>query len=274
MECRDVRELAEAFVSEQLLVETTQAIATHLDRCASCRAEVEGLQRLRTATRDAFERSGSLRVRPEFAAELRDRLAARAGFSAGRRTSRRVWLSLAAGILLVVGVGSGLRAWSAASLSALLHAAVGDHRFCAVTFKLQERPIGLEESARRYGGVYRVLETVEPSRATLSGGALRIVERHSCVYGGRRFAHLVLRYKGQAVSLLVGDDPRSALARWGDRSRPRAMPLDVADADGFRVASFGGPRHFVFVVSSLGEADMREVAEALVGPLTSALTGA
>ena len=37
MECREVRQLAESFVTEQLLVETTHGIVTHLDRCAARR---------------------------------------------------------------------------------------------------------------------------------------------------------------------------------------------------------------------------------------------
>jgi hypothetical protein len=274
MECRDVRELAEAFVSEQLLVETTQAIATHLDGCLSCRAEVEALRRLRRATQSAFARSPELRARPDFAADMRARLAARAGRQMAGRRSGPTWLALAASALLVVGAGIGLRTWSTASLSALLHTAVGDHRFCALTFKLPEHPIGLEEAARRYGRVYGLLETVEPSKTTLSGGPLRIIERHSCVWDGQRFAHLVLRYKDENISLLVSDDPRSSLARWA--ARPGSIPMkpDVSHADGFRVATFGGPGHLVFVVSSLGEADVQEVAQAIVEPVTRAITGA
>ena len=274
MECRDVRELAEAFVSEQLLVETTQAIASHLDRCASCRAEVEGLRRLRHATRAAFDRSPELRARPDFAAELSARLAGQAGNKGARRPPRRVWLALAASVLLLVGGGSALRQWSNTTLSALLRAAVGDHQFCAVTYKLTERPMELEEAARRYGGIYRVLETVEPSRTTLSGGPLRIVERHSCVFDGRRFAHLVLRYKHETISLVISEDPRPGAARLADRSRPGPTPRDMPDTDGFRVASFGDSRHLVYVVSSLNEADVREVAQAMAEPVTRALTGA
>ena len=148
--------------------------------------------------------------------------------------------------------------WSA-SLSALMHAAVGDHRFCALTFKLAERPIPLDEAARRYGGVYRRLDTVEPSTDTLSGGPLRIVERHSCVFDGRRFAHIVLRYKDTAVSLLVTDDPRPGVAWAPDFAMIDEHPSPLPSADGFHVASFRGPRHVVFVVSSLaGRATSRK----------------
>jgi hypothetical protein len=269
MECREIRQLAEAFVSEQLLVETTQAVVAHLERCPSCRAEVDGLRRLRGTTRSAFERAADLAASPTFATALTARLRQEAARKHSPRSPRRMWLTMAASVLLLVGAGFGWSEWSTASLSALLHAAVGDHRFCALTFKLSEAPIPLEEAARRYGGMYAELDTVEPATATLSGGPLRILERHSCVFDGRRFAHVVLRYKNETVSLLVSDDPRPSAARWAIRAIS-TWPV----TDGFRVASFPGPQHVVFVVSSLHDDDVREVARAMFGPVSRALTGA
>jgi hypothetical protein len=268
MECREARQLAEAFVSEQLLVETTQGVVAHMDRCPACRAEVDGLRRLRAATRSAFERAPDLEARPEFAAALRSRLRQNARRAQPVGARRRLWMSLAASILLIVGAGWGWREWSISGLSALLHAAVGDHRFCALTFKLTERPIPLEEAARRYGGFNGLLATVEPSAATLSGGPLQIVERHSCVFGGRRFAHIVLRYKNEAVSLLVADDPRPGGWLWANAA-PAALPV----TDGFHVASFRGAQQAVFVVSSLSNDDVQEIARAMAGPVSRALAG-
>lgn len=271
MECREARQLAEAFVSEQLLVETTRAVVGHLDRCPACRAEVEGLRRLRAATRSAFERAPHLAIRPEFAAALTSRLQLDSARQGAGWASRGLWLAIAASIVLMAGAGWGWREWSNSGLTALLHAAVGDHRFCALTFKLTERPIPLEEAARRYGGVSGLLETVEPSTTTLSGGPLRIVERHSCVFDGQRFAHIVLRYKDETVSLLVAEEVRSGEARTADGAR--ATPLALPVTDGFHVASFRGARQVVFVVSSLTDDDVQEVAQAMAGPVSRALAG-
>jgi hypothetical protein len=272
MECREVRQLADAFVSEQLLVETTQAVVGHLERCPTCRAEIEGLRRLRAATRLAFERAPDLTVRPEFAAQLRSQLQADAARQRPAIMSRRWWLGLAAS--LVVGAGWGWREWSTSSRSALLEAAVGDHRFCAITFELAEDPIALEEAARRYGGVYQSFETVEPSTATLSGGHLRILERHSCVYNGQRFVHIVLSYKNEMLSLLVTDDVRPSFSLLDDGARADATPSRLPVTDGFHVALFRGARHAAFVVSSLNDDDVQEVARAMIAPVSRALAGA
>jgi len=274
MECREVRLLSDAFVSEQLLVETNQALISHVDRCPSCRDEIDGLRRLRASTRSAFEGAPELSVRPEFAAALRSRLQAEA--TVRRPTSRAQrsrWLAIAATILLVVGTGWGWREWSASRMLAMLNAAVGDHRFCAVTFKLAEAPISLEEAARRYGTFNSLLQTVEPSTTTLSGGPLQVLERHSCVFGGRRFAHIVLRYRKEVVSLLVSDEPRR-IAPAGVLAGITENPSNLPVTNGFHVASFATARHVVFVVSSLSDSDIQEIARAMAGPVSRALAGA
>lgn len=267
MECREVRELGESFVSEQLLVETTQRLVAHLDRCPACRAEIEGLRRLKTGIRSAFDHATDLKVRPEFAAALRTQLQARAVGTPVRPAHRARWLALAASVLIVVGAGYAWRERSVSRIAALLHDAVGDHQFCALTFKLPEHPIPLAEADRRFGGHSALLESVQPADAALSGGPLRIVERHSCVFEGRRFTHIVMRYKNERLSLLVAADQDGA-------ADLRFPAVGVSDVEGFRVAStHDGPRA-MFVVSSLDQSDVQEVARAMFGPVSRALAGA
>lgn len=273
MECRQVRQLADAFISEQLLVETTHAVVAHLDRCAACRAEVDGMRRLRAAARSAFERAPMLAMRPEFASALASRLRAE---STGRRTARlpRLLIAMAASLVLIGGGGWGLREWSTSGMLALLHDAVGDHRFCALTFKLTERPVALDVAARRYDAFYGRLVSVEPSTGTLSGGPVRILERHSCVFNGRRFAHIVLRYKGEAVSLMVADDPRALSPLRNVLAGLTHEPSPMPATDGFHVTAFRSTRHAVFVASTLSDEDLQEVARAMAGPVSQALAGA
>ena len=260
MECRDVRELTDSFLSEQLLVETTHDILRHLAQCPSCRAEMESRRRLRTALRGAFERSPELRATPEFLASVgrhvRDHQSSRSLRAA--RWSFRPMMAIAASLLLVSAVAFGGREWLGASL---LHAALGDHQNCAIRFRLKEKPISLEEAAQRFEPAYRSLVAVAPSPARLSSGELTVLERHSCVYDRRRFAHIVLRYRGTLVSVLVTPD---RLAR---------VPSEVA-VEGTRVSSFRAGRFAAFVVSSASDAEMREIAAAVAGPLKNALAGA
>ena len=272
MQCRDVRELAESFVTEQLLVETNHAIVAHLSRCAPCRAEVDGLRRLRSATRTALASSPALRPRPELLSELTSRLRAEAERQRPAAVRSRKWLAVAAILLVIAGAGLVVRGWSAAVFAEILHAAAGDHQFCALTFKLPESPISLEEAARRYDDVVNTaLAAIEPTVTELSGGPLVIEERHSCVFEGRRFAHIVLRYKRQLVSVLVSDDEGTIAALWTTGPSATTTLETLPATDGFQVASFRAQRHLVFVVSSLNDHDVRAVAETVLGPLSRAL---
>lgn len=267
MECREVRELAEALVSEQLLVETTRSVQAHLDRCPACRGEIESVRRLRAAVRSAFVAAPDLAPRTEFTVELRQRLlneAERAGRPQPSPMSRRRWLAVAASGALVAGAGWGWREWTTSEGALLRIAAIGDHRFCALTFKLAERPIPLDEAAGRFGAIYQRLAALELTTSILSGGEARIVERHSCVYEGRRFAHLVVLYKQQKVSLLVTAD--------GDTGE---APLTLLpESDGFHLASVHGPRHAAFLVTSLSDEDVLELSRALLPPLQRVLSDA
>src|SRR5579862_5919593 len=170
MECRDVRPLADAFLSEQLLVETMQAVVAHLERCSACRAELDGLRRLRAATRSAFATASSLDARPEFLSALHARLQADAERRVPTGMTRRAWLASAASVATAIAAGAAWRQWAARSLTALMHAAVDDHRFCPR--KLSEAPITLAEAARRYDAALGALQTVEPSVTALDGSAL------------------------------------------------------------------------------------------------------
>jgi anti-sigma factor RsiW len=244
-------------LSEQLLVETTHDILRHLGQCPSCRAEFDSRRRLRTALRGAFERSPELRARPEFLASVGQRVREHPS----RRSPRWTWrpiIAIAASVLLVFGGLFSGREWLGTSL---MHAVLGDHQNCAIRFTLKDKPISLEEAAQRFEPAYRSLVTLAPSPVRLSHGDLTVLERHSCVYDRRRFAHIVLRYRGTLVSVLVTPD---RLAR---------VPSEVA-VDGTRVSSFHVGRFAAFVVSSTSDAETREIAAAVSGPLKNALAGA
>lgn len=272
MDCREVRRLLDAFVSEQLSVETTHAIVAHLDGCPGCRAEVEGLRRMRTTMRRAFEAAPGLQMRPEFAATLAAKVQAAGTAPQSRRWFSRHWLTLAATLVIVTG-GAGFGAWSSARLRELLHAAVGDHQNCALTFALAERPIPLADAVR-YDQVNQALQSVMPAAATLPGGPVQVLERHSCVYDGRRFAHIVLRYKGEAVSVLVAADSRPGAGVWFAGPPRDGRLADVQTIDGMRVTAFYQSQHSAFVVSSLSADDLRAVAATIVEPVSRALAGA
>jgi len=271
MQCREVRNLIDSYLAQELLTETNHEILRHLSGCPSCRADLAERRTLREALRHAFTRSRELEPRPEFSAELRATLRDAAA-AAPRRGLFRHWLALAAAVLVGVGL-AGTLWWSGRLLRDrdLAAAAVGDHRNCALHFTLAEKPISLAEAARRYDAAYRILEDWPPAEIPTSFGAAHVLERHSCVYSGRRFAHVVLRYREKIVSLLVTS---------GGGGVSSNVPLDAAvhdESSGGRidemsVLSFRSAKHTVFVTGDVNRAELSSLAEVLAGPLTQRLS--
>jgi anti-sigma factor RsiW len=261
MQCRDVRELLDAFLGDQLLVETTNDVVRHLETCPACRAELEGRRALRARLQSAFASAVELAPRAEFLTGIEAQLRTEASLHMTRRGWLRSWGAAAAA--LVTAISGGLFARSAvrrSRLAALARAAAGDHQNCAIKFNLSERPIPLEEAARRYDPAFASFTTLTAPTG-LPNGSADLLERHSCVYEGRRFAHVVFRYAGHVVSLLVTAGTESI------GSSPEMLPADGP----LQVASFSTARHLVFVVSDLSAQDATRFAQAMVAPVLERL---
>jgi anti-sigma factor RsiW len=278
MQCRDVRELADSFLSEELLTETNHEILRHLETCPECREDMASRRELRDALRGAFHRSELLKPDSELGSRIRTQLLDHVrhsrtswGFPSSLTTFPRGWWALAASLLLVAAAASGI--WIRYGISTdelLARTAVGDHRNCALKFQLAEKPISLEEAAQRYDVAYRVLENLPAADVTAPGGSARVLERHSCVYDGRRFAHIVLRYQGAVVSLLVtarNGDSRIAIPR-DTRSSLLARSIDSIS-----VVSTSAPRHLIFLVSDLEQPRLAILANVLLPSIAQSLTG-
>ena len=66
MECRDVRDMADAFLAEELLGNTSHQILRHLETCRGCRDDLDARRALRDRVRSAFYHARELAPTPEF----------------------------------------------------------------------------------------------------------------------------------------------------------------------------------------------------------------
>ena len=273
MECRDVRDLIDSFLSGELLTEMNQEILHHLKTCPLCRADLDARRARRDDVRAAFHRAADLEPSPAFIVGLRTTLQNIAYQAPPRRRTRLLgWWALAATVLLAATVGLAYRGreWMAAT-GALAHAAVGDHLNCALHFQLAEKPISLDDAASRYGPEYLVLENLPPDDVMTAAGPARVLERHACVYGGRRFAHIVFEYRGQRVSLLVTAAGRSPQLRLPGDAVPHVTSAGRIDA--MAVVSFRAAGQMVFFAGDVAQTDLMTLADALAEPLYRGLAG-
>ena len=264
MNCRDVREVGDSFLCEELLTETNHEILRHLDSCPSCRTEIEARRRLRGALRTAFHRDPELQAAGQFADRLRDQLRQAAAHRHRSWSFSGRWLALAAAVVLAVGATAAiLLNRSSASTESLARDAVGDHSNCALKYRLVRRPVPLEEAAQRFDSAYRLLISAPPDDISTPDGIARVVERHSCEYGGRRFGHVIMQYRGRVVSLLVTSNESAAA---------EAIPRVIGHpAEGLSVVSVNGSRHAVMLVSDLEKPQLTQLARIVSLPLAQTL---
>lgn len=271
-QCRDVRELTDAFLGDELLTETMHDIVRHLDVCRSCRSEVEARRQLRTGIGAAFARASHLAPDPRFATRLRQQLQTASRASHPRRTLITRGWSFAAAAVIVASVGgfSWTRSWTE-TVTRFARAAVGDHRDCAFPFRLAERPVPLDAAAANYGEVYRAFQHTPATDFATPFGTVHIRERHLCVYQGQRFVHEALVYGVERVSLLIPDP--SVTMSLAVRAYPGRQVTALGRVDGVQVVAFRSGGRLMFVAGDVSQAALVALAESIAGPLDQSLAG-
>lgn len=275
MQCADAQELADAFVAGELDGAAATEMARHLDTCPACQTDIASRRAVRAQLRSAFLASDALAPRTDWAAQLAARLQTQGVVQPA--PARRWWtpgLALAATLLLAATatlyIASGVR--GAAALAEMARLALGDHRNCAITFALSEQPIRLPEAATRFDAAYQAFVNIPADSFVARGGTVEVVDRHSCVYAGRRFAHVVMRYQGQIVSLLITTEPGGALSRLPLPSHGNSAAPPIADGSDIVSAGRAGG-HMVFFVGDGGNQLVRDVAAAVSPAVYAALSG-
>lgn len=267
MNCRDFRDVVDSFLSDELLTETNHEILQHLGACPSCREDISVRRRLRDSLRAAFDRAPDLQPRADFAPQLRDQMRAAAAAHA-RRESRfpRGWLMLAASVMLAAGMAATvLMTQLRAPVDALARDAIGDHWNCALKNRKARTPVPLEEAAERFDSVYRVLLAAPRDEIATPHGLARVVDRHSCAFGSRRFGHVILQYREHVVSLLVtADDARPG----GVMISPH---LHQTTVNGLSVASVRGAHHAILLVSDIEGRELTQLSTTVSVPLVNQL---
>lgn len=109
MKCEAALPLLESYLDGELERAAVDEIETHLSSCAACRAELAGLEQLRSALRAV--------PRHRAPAQLRQRLAQAGELSRFETTPRGAfragWWAMAASLLLGLALGAGFMGWHA-----------------------------------------------------------------------------------------------------------------------------------------------------------------
>lgn len=286
MNCKDFKEIADSYLSNELLVETNHDVLRHLETCGNCRNELGARRELRECLRSAVINAPQSQINPGFATRLKSDLREQAFGKEHSWTfagSRVVFAGFAA-VLLIFGAivvvvqnqNNGQTSagpqptpipaitvfpeqlpFQRASFVEARNDAVEDHKHCALTYDLPEAPISLKEAGRRYdkANIGLDLAVMKPLREAF-GDQAKFVEAHFCLINGRRFAHVVIQYHNKTVSVLLTKMEEGYVEADGDA-------ISCRNAEDLRVACFESGNYSVFVVSDLTESDNLLVARSI-----------
>src|SRR5215467_2393449 len=104
MQCSDFREIADSYLSDELLIETNHDVIRHLESCGGCRSELAPRRQLLHNLQMKFNHALELRVRDGFAESLKTRLRAQA-LRPLIVIPRIAYVGIVATLLIAVGLG-------------------------------------------------------------------------------------------------------------------------------------------------------------------------
>jgi anti-sigma factor RsiW len=274
MQCRDFREVSEAYLSDELLVETNLHVFRHMENCQSCRSDFAARRALRNKVRSAVVESPEFAVSKAFERELAVRLREKVVSEAGWRrffAVPRILVPGFAALLIAVfagfvvfqsnfssatdqlaDVGIGLTSY----LTKVSFEAIGNHKNCALE-KMEKWEAGNLPVSE--DGMEMASKVIVPLRASFADD-VEILHSHDCIFEGRRFSHVIVRRGGRTLSVFFD---RS------NESRHLAAEEGVKDSiicnkeNGMQVASFRANGYAVFVVSDMPEPENLEVARSI-----------
>jgi len=238
LDCQQVRELMDSYLSEELSVETNHGFLRHVAECRDCAAELKRRQRLRALLSETLD----LAVNDANADRVRMRITH--AVDRERRSSQRVARLGAVAATLVAAVA--LAYWAGRRVDAAAYNdSAEDHVACALTYPSDT----VYDPGRAAHNLAPPFEHIVDAVGR-SHGAYQVIDAHMCPYKGRNYAHVVIRGDGQTLSLFAERAERGALPD----TPTTVLPGDALDVHatmrlGYRISAVATRDHRLFLVS-------------------------
>ncbi len=272
-QCDRTRRQLDAYLSNELLVETTDEMLRHLENCEVCSCELES----RTRVREALQRAAASQSVPDGLGEaIHQRLK--------KAQSRSFWapraptwaLALAAAAMIVI-VGIAGQQWmrlerARQMVASVLQLGVSDHLHCAIRGHNYPEVANPPEALReKLGPQYASLLPVVEKR--LPG--FQVLEAHICSVPGspRKYVHFIARGQGTILSVILTrrDGETLPAGRFVTAASLGNVSFYEKQLEGMSIAGFQVGGYFGFVVSDLSRREMGQLAEGLAPALQTAL---
>ena len=269
-QCDRVRRQLDAYLSNELLVETTSEVLKHLESCTACARELESRMRVR----QALQRAAARQMPPEYLREaIHQRLRSAQPGSLGRFHAITWALALASLALMVMVGQQWLRFRRGRQLvSSVLALGASDHLHCAIKgHNYPEVAHSSDRLRQKLGPEYAGLLPVVEARLS----RFQLLEAHICSVPGspRKYVHFIARGGGTILSVILTKREGESLpaGRFLAARAPGGADLYKARLEAMSVAGFETNEYFGFVVSDLGQDEMVQLAAVLAPALRKTL---
>lgn len=268
-ECETTHGYIDAYLSNELLVETTHEVLKHLENCSNCKQALDSRQRVK----DSLRRAVKLQLAPP---GLETKLCAR--LRQQPTGSRFAWLSTSwvaaatcAALFMVSGI-TAIHVRNQSAASKLLALGATDHISCAIANHQSPTPpdFAAVSDPKRMGPNYGRLAPAIASQL----GEFKFVDGHRCKVGGRIYPHLILERNGTllSVSLLEkqpGENFPSGILN-GAKKLDR-IGIYQGRQESYSVAGFETAKHLIFVSSAFGDEENLALAGKIAAPTVDIL---
>ncbi|HTV56933.1 MAG TPA: zf-HC2 domain-containing protein [Terriglobia bacterium] len=273
--CERIRGQLDAYLSNELLVETTGEVLKHLETCESCSLALDS----RTRVREALRKAVATQLPPEgLGRAIHERLRnVQPGYFRQFRSTN--WVLALAALALVIFAGAVGQQWLRVRrgrrlVSSILLLGVSDHLHCAIKGHNYPEAANPPDILRAklgptYEGLLQIVESKLPG--------FQVLEAHICTVPGspRKYVHFIARGRGTILSVILTKREGESLpvGRLLAAKVAGGATLYKARLEGMDVAGFESKGYFGFVVSDLGENEVTHIATGLAPALRKALNG-
>jgi hypothetical protein len=247
MNCKDFREIADSYLSDELIVETNHEVFQHLENCPNCRQELSMRREVRKKLRVSLKTAPEFQMNPLFARRLKVNLKDEA-FRPNSWFNWKILTPVLASLLVAVSLTFVLFYQQSSSYAAeLSKKAVNRHEDCGLKhFKEWEKNIGNLPAEK--------ISFVKP----LQNNETKVLEAHDCKFEGKVFAHYVLKRGENLISVL-----KTASENINRTNTNEEDSIVCKRVKGLQTSSFKLKEDWIFVISDMSEAENLQIARQL-----------
>ena len=277
--CQRYRRYLDAYLDNELLVETNQDVLQHLASCPHCNAALENRARLKHLVKATVTRE---EAPPELAAAVRNRVRAERRSFFAPDTAR--WMMAAAAVVLLAIGGVAVLDWVpvlrvrrdsallqniSVRMQQLLQVGLIDHVHCTILSGRWKKPITFDQMKDATGRSALGPEFIAlvPAVQAKLGSKFKIVEGHRCAANHRRYVHLILTgEQGVLLSLVITEKQNESFAEADAVAVMQAsgVPVYRGHEGMLEIAAFESGKYLAYVVSNLDRKSNLNVASAIV----------